>query len=86
MVGNRITALLQDNNGDLWMGSDSSVMRCHNGVFTAYGSESGVSKGMVSGIMLDSSGNLIILSTQSVCAGIRDVWKLCTLDRFQTVR
>lgn len=66
MVGNRITALLQDNNGDLWMGSDGSVMRLHNGVFTGYGPGSGVPNGMVSGIMLDPSGDPLILSTQSV--------------------
>ncbi|HEX4769365.1 MAG TPA: two-component regulator propeller domain-containing protein [Bryobacteraceae bacterium] len=66
MVGTRITALLQDNNGDLWMGSDGSVMRLHNGVFTGYGAESGVPNGMVSGIMLHPSGDPIILSTESV--------------------
>jgi ligand-binding sensor domain-containing protein len=48
MTGNRITALLEDNNGDLWMGSDGAVMRLHNGVSTGYGKESGVPTGWIS--------------------------------------
>ena len=55
MTGNRITALFEDNNGDLWMGSDGAVMRLHNGVFTGYGSESGIPNTMVDGIAPDPS-------------------------------
>ena len=66
MIGNRITALCQDKTGDLWLGSDVSVMRLHNGVFTSYGSGSGVPNDMVSGIALNSSGDPIILFNQGV--------------------
>jgi signal transduction histidine kinase/ligand-binding sensor domain-containing protein len=66
MSGNRITALAQDSKGDLWMGSESTVMRLHDGVFTSYGSESGVPAGMVDGVALDPSGYPLILSNEYV--------------------
>ena len=66
MSGNRITALFEDNKGDLWIGSESTVMRLRNGVFTSYGSESGVPAGMVDGIALDPLGDPAILSNQDV--------------------
>lgn len=66
MTGNRITALFKDKSGDLWMGSDASVMRLHNGTFIDYGSESGVPNDMVSGITLDSSGDLLVLFNHRV--------------------
>lgn len=66
MTGNRITALLEDDNGDLWMGSDGAVMRLHNGVFSSYGSESGVPNGWVAGMTLDPSGDPLILLNHCV--------------------
>src|SRR5690348_965736 len=66
MTGNRITALSEDNNGDLWMGSDAAVMRLHNGVFSSYGGESGVPNGWIGGMALDASGDPMILLARSV--------------------
>ena len=66
MAENRITALFEGNGGDLWMGSDASFMRLHKGVFTSYGVESGVPNGMVAGMMLDPSGDPLILWAHSV--------------------
>ena len=79
MTGNRITALFEDHNGDLWMGSDGLVMSLHNGVFTSYGSESGVPNGMVGGIAPDASGNPLILFTQSVMR-----WEAGRFERLNT--
>jgi len=79
MTGNRITVLFEDHNGDLWMGSDGLVMRLHNGVFTSYGSESGVPNGMVGGIAPDASGDPLILFTQSVMR-----WETGRFERLNT--
>ena len=79
MTGNRITALLEDDNGDLWMGSDGLVMRLHNGVFSSYGSESGVPNGWVGGLTLDASGDPLILSIGS---GMR--WHQQRLETLKT--
>jgi signal transduction histidine kinase/ligand-binding sensor domain-containing protein len=79
MTGNRITAIHQDRSGDLWMGSDSSAMRLHHGVFTGYASESGVPNGVVCGIVSDPSGDPLILFSQCVMR-----WYKGRLERLNT--
>ncbi len=62
LISNRLTVLYQDRSGDLWIGADDAgLTRLHNGVFTSFGTESGLFSGWVRGITSDPSGDLLVL-------------------------
>jgi signal transduction histidine kinase/ligand-binding sensor domain-containing protein len=54
-----VTALLEGKDGDLWIGTrGAGVVRYNDGQFRAFGTEEGLSNGVVRGLTLDSRGVL----------------------------
>ena len=69
MTSTRLTALYEDPNHDLWIGSEADgLLKRHNGAFTDYGKESGLSRlGIRSrSIGSDPSGALMVLHVDGV--------------------
>jgi len=67
IVSNRFSSMVPGQNGDLWLTNESeSVTRFHNGSFHPYGPEDGIPANSVRGIARDSTGNLWILSDESI--------------------
>jgi signal transduction histidine kinase/ligand-binding sensor domain-containing protein len=58
---NRFVYLYEDVNGDLWAGTEQSgVVRLHDGQFTSYGIEQGLTSLRVVWLSGDSNGNVIV--------------------------
>src|SRR5262249_38663917 len=62
---NRFLRLYEDASGDLWAGTeDSGVVRYHDGHFTSYGQEQGLTSPFVIYETEDEDGHLIVLLTR----------------------
>ncbi len=62
IVSNRFTGLFEAAGGDLWAGTEESgVVRYHQGRFTGYGTESGLSFSEVFFMSGDADGNPLIV-------------------------
>lgn len=58
---NRFVYLHEDANGDLWAGTEQSgIVRLHNGKFTSYGLEEGLTSLRVIWLSGDSDGHLVV--------------------------
>lgn len=63
----RFNSLLEERNGDLWLGTESSgVTRYHRGRFTTYTTRDGLPDNSIQGIMSDEAGRLWVLSGGSI--------------------
>src|SRR5262249_22553099 len=57
---NRFLRLYEDASGDLWAGTDDGgVVRYHDGHFTSYGKEQGLTSPMVTSETEDAEGHLV---------------------------
>lgn len=63
LASNQFGTMLQGRGGDLWLDSvDRGVVRYHNGVFRAYGRQSGVPADIINGLTGDNDGDIWVLS------------------------
>jgi len=67
ITSNRFGSMMEDSNGDLWLGSESgSLTRYHSGLFHTYGPQDGIPANSVRGFTQDGAGNLWILLEDSI--------------------
>jgi signal transduction histidine kinase/ligand-binding sensor domain-containing protein len=67
IASNRFSSMVQDQNGDLWLTSESeSITRYHRGSFHTYGPADGVPANSIRGIARDSTGSVWVLSDESI--------------------
>ena len=68
IINNRFTSIFEAENGDLWAGTEESgLVRYHQGKFTVYGVESGLSDSNVFFITGDADGNpLVVLINREI--------------------
>jgi signal transduction histidine kinase/ligand-binding sensor domain-containing protein len=63
LLSNQFGTMVQGRGGDLWLNSvDRGVVRYHNGVFRAYGSEYGVQVDFLTGLTGDDQGDVWLLT------------------------
>ncbi|HUE02646.1 MAG TPA: two-component regulator propeller domain-containing protein [Bryobacteraceae bacterium] len=63
----RFTSLFEDRDGDLWLGTEGSGVTCfHHGRFVTYTTQQGLPHNFVRAITGDKSGNLWVLSHDSI--------------------
>src|SRR5262245_20872230 len=67
ITSNRFNCLYEDRQGDLWVGTDDGgLTRLHQGVFTTYTIEHGLTSNLIRGVTGDESGNLWVLSLDRI--------------------
>src|SRR6266550_3216056 len=70
---NRFLRLYEDASGDLWAGTDDGgVVRYHDGHFTSYGKEQGLTSPIVIYETEDAAGHLIIYLTDGPAMRLMD--------------
>jgi signal transduction histidine kinase/ligand-binding sensor domain-containing protein len=64
---NRFTALYQDQQGDLWLGTENSgVTRCHHGRFETWTADQGAPAGLIRGFAPDARSNVLAVSDDAI--------------------
>jgi signal transduction histidine kinase/ligand-binding sensor domain-containing protein len=67
IASNRFSSMVEDRDGDLWLDTEGGgLTRYHRGLFRSFGPEDGIPANSVRGIARDGSGNLWILSGESI--------------------
>ena len=67
IASNRFGSMIEDRNGNLWFTSEGgNVTRYHRGSFHTYGPEEGIPVNSIRGLVLDSAGNVWMLSEESI--------------------
>src|SRR5215472_1581904 len=67
IVSNRFSSMVEGADGDLWLMSEGGALtRYHHGAFHTYGARDGLPANSVRAITGDESGNLWVLSEESI--------------------
>ncbi len=67
LTSNRLTALLEDHQGDLWIGSeDAGLFRYSAGRFTHYTTADGLSGYLITALAEDGDNNLLVLTMKGI--------------------
>nr|WP_321230529.1 two-component regulator propeller domain-containing protein [uncultured Psychroserpens sp.] len=67
LPSNRITNVIEDSLGNLWLGTGSGVSKFDGKIFTNYSEKDGLCSDMVSNLFIDSKGNFWIGTWNGVC-------------------